>query len=405
MIQNGSTYANSTSVVLTLTAADITSGVDHVRLSNDDASWTSWEDFSESRDWTLSSGDGIKMVYYQIIDNAGLVSITRGNRIILDTTAPSLAFDDIDGTLFANRSMMIRWTSTDAWGIDHFACSFDGNSFASIGLAMQIGVVGLTDGMHNLSVRVVDYAGNIAQKNLEFIVDARLMLDIICDVPAGAFGSGVSITGNIRHMANATGVPGLSLMVYYSVTGGATWNEISSVTTGLNGGYSVLWLPTATGEYLIKVTWSGNTSLYPCDNQTNLAVTFYADKYVFAVQSNSIVSSLAFNSSRGELNFTVNGQPNSTGYARVLISKDLVKDAAKIKLYIDGRLANYELSSTTDSWVLLLTSGHNTSQISVSFGSSGKESNPATPSVLVVVLALLALVAIGILLVRRMRSG
>jgi hypothetical protein len=46
--------------------------------------------FSVSKPWTLTSGDGLKTVYVQLMDAAGNPSIVYNNTIILDVTAPTL---------------------------------------------------------------------------------------------------------------------------------------------------------------------------------------------------------------------------------------------------------------------------------------------------------------------------
>ena len=89
IINNGATYTNSTSVTLTLTAADTTSGVNQIRLSNDGV-WDTkpWETSSSTKAWTLATGDGSKTVYYKVRDNAGLVSATYSATITLGTPPP-----------------------------------------------------------------------------------------------------------------------------------------------------------------------------------------------------------------------------------------------------------------------------------------------------------------------------
>lgn len=96
-IDNDAAYTNSTSVTLTITATDTISGVFQVRFSNDGV-WDTepWETFLTTKEWTLTADDGTKSVYHQIKDNAGLISETYSDTIILDTTA-QLDTDD-DGT-------------------------------------------------------------------------------------------------------------------------------------------------------------------------------------------------------------------------------------------------------------------------------------------------------------------
>ncbi len=82
-IQNcGDDWTTSTPVTLTLFYSDLTSGVYQVRLSNDGI-WDSepWENPSITKIWTLTSGDGTNSIYYQIKDNAGLISRTYSTTI------------------------------------------------------------------------------------------------------------------------------------------------------------------------------------------------------------------------------------------------------------------------------------------------------------------------------------
>ena len=74
-INSGVTSTTSTLITLTLSAQDTTSGVAKMRLSND-GNWDEedWENALSTKQWTLSEGEGEKIVYYQLMDNAGLVS-------------------------------------------------------------------------------------------------------------------------------------------------------------------------------------------------------------------------------------------------------------------------------------------------------------------------------------------
>jgi uncharacterized repeat protein (TIGR01451 family) len=88
-INNGDYSTTSQNVTLTLTYYDATSGVSGVRFSNDMATWTSWENASATKTWTLTSGEGIKTVYYQIINNAGTPSRTFNDTINLQFPTPT----------------------------------------------------------------------------------------------------------------------------------------------------------------------------------------------------------------------------------------------------------------------------------------------------------------------------
>ncbi|MFB3888734.1 MAG: OmpL47-type beta-barrel domain-containing protein [Candidatus Bathyarchaeia archaeon] len=83
------TYTSSRSVTLYLTYYDETSGVYKVRCSNQHF-WgnETFEPPTSTKAWTLTAGDGYKVVYYEIMDNIWLISDEYSDSIILDTVAP-----------------------------------------------------------------------------------------------------------------------------------------------------------------------------------------------------------------------------------------------------------------------------------------------------------------------------
>ena len=81
--------AVSTSVTLTLSATDATSGVAQMSFSNDESSGSAWESCATSKAWTLSAGDGSKTVHVRYQDNAGNISAPATDTIALDTTPPT----------------------------------------------------------------------------------------------------------------------------------------------------------------------------------------------------------------------------------------------------------------------------------------------------------------------------
>jgi hypothetical protein len=115
-----------------LTYDDITSGVTEVRYSNDGSSWTAWEDPSDTRDWILTSGDGIKTVYYEIRDNAGLITQTT-DIIELDTSGPtgSIIINDNDAWTSATNVILTLTYDDDTSGVDQVRYSNDGISWTS----------------------------------------------------------------------------------------------------------------------------------------------------------------------------------------------------------------------------------------------------------------------------------
>jgi len=179
-IQGGAAYANKTDVNLTSQASDAISGVDQFRFSDDGVtwgSWESWQNLSDSMSWNLQIGDGLKTVFFQIMDNASNVATYNGT-IILDTTVPTVSFELTNGAEVAGSSATINWSAADANGIDRFEYSLDGAAFVPCGQATHLDLSDLTDGNHNLIVRAIDVAGNAAEGTLQFKVAATSYISL-----------------------------------------------------------------------------------------------------------------------------------------------------------------------------------------------------------------------------------
>jgi hypothetical protein len=91
-IEGGSAVTGKANVTLHLNYTDAASGVDAVRYSNDGV-WDNetWETPAHQVNWTLTTGDGLKTVRYQVRDAAGLLSANHTDAITLDTVPPAVA--------------------------------------------------------------------------------------------------------------------------------------------------------------------------------------------------------------------------------------------------------------------------------------------------------------------------
>jgi hypothetical protein len=118
-INSGASYTNSTSVTLTLSCTDA-NGCAQMKFSNDDTNvWSSPEAYATTKAWTLSSGDGTKVLHVSFKDNPGLWSdwfYPCGDTIILDTTPPATTASPTGGTYSSAQSVTL--TCNDGSGSD-----------------------------------------------------------------------------------------------------------------------------------------------------------------------------------------------------------------------------------------------------------------------------------------------
>jgi len=106
LIEGGAKEAFSTSIDLNLSVADepsgpttppppgyiwgVPSGPSVMRFSNDGILWSNWETIANRKSWILETSAGTKTVYFQVRDNAGLVSEPFSDTINLVTTRDSI---------------------------------------------------------------------------------------------------------------------------------------------------------------------------------------------------------------------------------------------------------------------------------------------------------------------------
>ncbi len=119
-INAGADSTSSTSVTLSLTFQDETSGVSQVRYSNDGI-WDTeaWDNPPllplASEAWTLLLGDGAKTVWFQVKDQAGLLSPTYSDTIYLALSKVSTPmFSPTGGTYSSTQTVTISCATSSA---------------------------------------------------------------------------------------------------------------------------------------------------------------------------------------------------------------------------------------------------------------------------------------------------
>jgi len=117
-INNGSSYTNSTSVYLSLSAEG---GPSTMYLSNNGSIWSSYS-YATSKSWTLSSTEGSKTVYFKVADAAGNNATSITATITLDTTDPSQVSlsSPSAGATVTTQTPQFTWTNPNPSGTKNF---------------------------------------------------------------------------------------------------------------------------------------------------------------------------------------------------------------------------------------------------------------------------------------------
>lgn len=173
-INNGATYANTTSVTLNLAGVDAGTGVGQVLVSNNPSfAGATWVAYAASLDWALASGEGTKTVYVRFRDRAGNESAVTTDTIVLDTTVPtgSILIEGGAETV-TDRDVVLTLAANDAHGVTQMRLCNDAESWGAWEAFAPTRAWALPAGRgeHTVSVQFGDTAGNISAAYSDSVV-------------------------------------------------------------------------------------------------------------------------------------------------------------------------------------------------------------------------------------------
>jgi hypothetical protein len=108
-------------------------------------------------------------------------------------------------------------------------------------------------------------------------------------------GNQVTITGIVTNETAATPIPNAEVTIEYSRDPLPVFIYLTTVTTNENGEYTYSWIPQATGQYTIKVSWKGD---YEHESASNTAT--------LTVEKTSSIIALTLSSYSAKIGDTVN---------------------------------------------------------------------------------------------------
>ena len=109
LLNNGATETNSTKVTIDITALDDISGVYRMSFSTNKKDWSGWENYTNTKPFTLASGVGVKTVYFRAIDMAGNIAEPVSDSILLNIPLPPEENPDQEPESEKQLSNMLFW--------------------------------------------------------------------------------------------------------------------------------------------------------------------------------------------------------------------------------------------------------------------------------------------------------
>ena len=182
----------------------------------------------------------------------------------------------------------------------------------------------------------------------------------------------LDVTGNLTDAG--LGLADQPITVSYSVDGGSSWSQISTVNTGAIGDFFLTWIPPVAGNCLLKADYPGNTTYLPTSTIVNFEATASSlQPTLFAIQTNSTITAFSVDATSKQLRFSVSGPEGSTGYLQIYISKTLIANASELQIMLDGAPLNFDSVSAGEAWLVSCYYHHSTHTVSINMDSNATE--------------------------------
>jgi len=185
VINSGSNYATTKTVVLTLSATDEHSGITEMSFKNNDDAWSEWIPYTEGFEWELPSSivkNDEVTIWFKVRDQVGNEATAVSSSIVYDPDREDLVkpiisdlFPEIDSKIIDRKPVIsCKIIDTDS-GIDisSLLCKLDNREIgmSKMGEFFQYEVKEeLSLGEHTVYIRIGDNNGNIMEKKWKFSI-------------------------------------------------------------------------------------------------------------------------------------------------------------------------------------------------------------------------------------------
>jgi hypothetical protein len=363
VIDSGATYATSTSVNLTVSASDTTSGVAQMSFSNDDSNWSAWEMYATSKSWTLATGDGSKTVYARYKDNAGNVSANATDTITLDTTLPTGAVNAL-GTYQISLTFTISWSGSDATsGIANYDVQYrDGaggtwTDWQTSTTATSASFTGQDAHTYYFRARARDNAGNISAYSSS---DTQTTVDTTSPTPGT-----LTINGGAQN-TNTTAVT-LTLAASDATSG------VAQMSFSNDGSSWSAWETYATSKAWTLASGDGGKSVYARfkDGAGNVSANTSASITLDTVAPTGtvVIAGGATYATSTNVNLTLSASDATSGVAQMSFSDD------------GSNWSAWEAYTTSKAWALASGDGSKTVYVRYK-DNAGNVSTPVSDTII-----------------------
>lgn len=345
LINNDDEYTNSTSVTLSIGATD--NSTKKMQVRNSGGNWPDdWEDFSNSKDWVLSSTDGTKTVQARVKDVTGNIATAVSDSIKLDTTKPSNVNITITGkgdtpsTHTNDRSVSLTMSADDATsGVEYMMVandiSFTDRTWETYAESKEWTLTS-SDGTKTVYLKVKDRAGKVSD-----IVSDTIVLDTQNPTELGIQINSDQTYTNSTTVTLTLSATGAAKMAFSNT--GTSWSSWESYSTEKTG-----WALSSTEGvktvYFKAKDTAGNVATQETDtiNLDTSAPTISSVTHSGTTQTSATIT---WTTNEGSTSYVEYGQTTSYGAHTTLSTTKVTSHSQTITGLSPGTTYHYRVKS------------------------------------------------------------
>jgi hypothetical protein len=180
--------------------------------------------------------------------------------------------------------------------------------------------------------------------------------------------------------------------IYLSYSMGEnSWVYLTSLQTDSGGNFAFTWNITRSGNYQVRAETRATSNFSGVVKTINLLITLPSPEKptenLFALNSNSTVDQLNFDSNTNVLSFTVQGTLGTTGFVNFYIPKTELDNVSRLKINGDGVEVPFKHESIGDAWQISFTYSHSIHTITIELCDSSDFTAGATDGLCVTFMA------------------
>lgn len=393
-INNGAAITTSLDVTLSITSSDTGSGVNSMRFSLDEASWSPWQAVLSTRTSTLPAGYGLANVYMQLKDNAGNISgsISDNIQCISQPAASNSTKNGTEDTTVSFTASDFPFSNDDGTPLDTVKI----NSLPANGtLRLESTPLSVTDEIEegNLSqinfVPKANWYGSTSFKWVGYTADGISTSEATVTITLADDGdnsgyiteASVEITAPVVGAApqNEAAVETATNNADYTVTG-LVWNEALTADNKFKAGQVYTATVTLTSKNSMKFQAGAFTPIAAGSESVGVTTTAGGDvvgnKVTFTV-TYTATGALAVNS------IAVTTQPSKIGYTETTdavlalngmqVTETNNDGSINVVTFTNGTASGYTTNPANGS--TLTNAVHNGKPIVITHSASGKTAN------------------------------